>query len=62
MDLPRGDLRPSNVNYPFKNQAEALAIPNDTEYLLIRTGVWTRSINRARRIGRGIQVSRVWIK
>lgn len=60
MDLPRGDLRPSNVNYPFKNQAEAIA--NDSEYLLIRTGVWTRSINRARRIGRGIQVSRVWIK
>jgi aldehyde dehydrogenase len=43
----------------FKDEAEALAIANDTEYGL-GAGVWTRDMNRAFRMGRGIQAGRVW--
>ncbi|MFC0267272.1 aldehyde dehydrogenase family protein [Kushneria aurantia] len=43
----------------FKTEAEALAIANDTEFGL-GAGVWTRDINRAWRMGRGIQAGRVW--
>ncbi|QYJ85959.1 aldehyde dehydrogenase [Shewanella mesophila] len=44
----------------FKDEAEALAIANDTEYGL-GAGLWTRDMNRAQRMGRGIQAGRVWI-
>lgn len=43
----------------FKDEEEALKIANDTEYGL-GVGVWTRDINRAYRMGRGIQAGRVW--
>ncbi|HIF51018.1 MAG TPA: aldehyde dehydrogenase [Thiotrichaceae bacterium] len=43
----------------FKDEAEALAIANDTEFGL-GAGVWTRDINLAYRMGRGIQAGRVW--
>ncbi|RKZ96452.1 MAG: aldehyde dehydrogenase [Gammaproteobacteria bacterium] len=43
----------------FKDEAEALAIANDTEFGL-GSGVWTRDMNRAYRMGRGIQAGRVW--
>ncbi|SDL20498.1 aldehyde dehydrogenase [Modicisalibacter muralis] len=43
----------------FKDEAEALAIANDTEFGL-GAGVWTRDINVAFRMGRGIQAGRVW--
>ena len=43
----------------FKDEAEALHLANDTEYGL-GAGVWTRDINRAYRMGRGIQAGRVW--
>ena len=43
----------------FKDEAEALAIANDTEFGL-GAGVWTRDINRAYRLGRGIKAGRVW--
>ena len=43
----------------FKDEAEALAIANDTDYGL-GAGVWTRDMNRAYRMGRGIQAGRVW--
>ena len=42
----------------FKDEAEALAIANDTVYGL-GAGVWTRDMNRAYRMGRGIQAGRV---
>jgi aldehyde dehydrogenase len=44
----------------FKDEAEALAIANHTEYGL-GAGVWTRDTNRAFRMGRGIQAGRVWM-
>ncbi len=43
----------------FKDEAEALDIANDTEFGL-GAGVWTRDMNRAFRVGRGIQAGRVW--
>lgn len=43
----------------FKTEDEALAIANDTEFGL-GAGVWTRDINRAYRMGRGIEAGRVW--
>jgi len=44
----------------FKDEAEALAIANDTEFGL-GAGVWTRDTTRAYRMGRGIQAGRVWM-
>jgi aldehyde dehydrogenase len=43
----------------FKDEAEALAIANDSEYGL-GAGLWTRDMNRAYRMGRAIQAGRVW--
>jgi len=43
----------------FKDEEEALAIANDTLYGL-GAGVWSRNMNTAFRMGRGIQAGRVW--
>ena len=43
----------------FKDEADALAIANDTLYGL-GAGVWTRDGNRAFRMGRAIKAGRVW--
>lgn len=43
----------------FKDEAEALQIANDTEFGL-GAGLWTRDMNRAYRMGRGIKAGRVW--
>jgi len=43
----------------FKDDAEALAIANDTRYGL-GAGVWSRDANRCYRFGRAIQAGRVW--
>ena len=43
----------------FKDEAEALAIANDTPYGL-GAGVWSRNGNVAYRMGRAIQAGRVW--
>jgi len=43
----------------FKDDADALAIANDTLYGL-GAGVWTRDGNRAYRFGRAVQAGRVW--
>ncbi len=43
----------------FKDEEEALAIANETEFGL-GAGVWSRDMNRAYRMGRGIQAGRVW--
>ncbi|MCT2386903.1 acetaldehyde dehydrogenase ExaC [Erwinia pyrifoliae] len=44
----------------FKDEAEAIALANDSVYGL-GAGVWTRDINRAYRVGRAIKAGRVWI-
>ena len=44
---------------PFKDEAEALAIANDTPYGL-GAGVWSRDGSRAYRMGRNIKAGRVW--
>ena len=44
---------------PSRTEAEALEIANDTIFGL-GAGLWTRDINRAYRMGRGIQAGRVW--
>jgi aldehyde dehydrogenase len=43
----------------FKDEAEAIAIANDTSFGL-GAGVWTRDINKAHRMGRSIEAGRVW--
>ncbi len=43
----------------FKDEAEALSIANDTEFGL-GAGVWSRDMNLAYRMGRGVQAGRVW--
>jgi aldehyde dehydrogenase len=43
----------------FTDEAEALAIANDTQFGL-GAGLWTRDMNRAYRMGRAIQAGRVW--
>ncbi|AAO54270.1 MULTISPECIES: acetaldehyde dehydrogenase ExaC [Pseudomonas syringae group] len=43
----------------FKDEAQAVAIANDTEFGL-GAGLWTRDINRAYRVGRAIKAGRVW--
>jgi aldehyde dehydrogenase len=43
----------------FKDEADALAIANDTLYGL-GAGVWSRDANTCYRMGRGIQAGRVW--
>ena len=43
----------------FKDEAEALAIANDTVYGL-GAGVWSRDGSRAYRMGRNIKAGRVW--
>ncbi len=44
----------------FKDEEEALAIANATEYGL-GSGLWTRDTNRAFRMARGIKAGRVWM-
>ena len=43
----------------FKDDEEAMSIANDTLYGL-GAGVWTRSVHKAYRFGRGILAGRVW--
>jgi aldehyde dehydrogenase len=44
----------------FKDEAEALAIANDTDYGL-GAGLWTRDANLAYRMGRKIEAGRIWV-
>src|SRR5207237_8177226 len=43
---------------PFRDEAEALALANDTEFRLA-AGVWTRDVNRAHQMARELQADTV---
>lgn len=44
----------------FKDEADAIAIANDTEFGL-GAGVWTRDTHQAYQISRAVQAGRVWV-
>src|SRR5690606_31389185 len=44
----------------FKDDEEALAIANDTEYGL-GSGIWSRDFHQVHEISRAIQAGRVWV-
>jgi phenylacetaldehyde dehydrogenase len=45
---------------PFKDEADALALANDTAYGL-SASVWTTDLNKAMRLTRGIKAGTVWV-
>ena len=45
---------------PFKDEAEVLALANDTEFGLA-AGVWTRDVRRAHKMARALESGTVWI-
>src|SRR3954471_11895126 len=45
---------------PFKDEAEVLALANDTEFGLA-AGIWTREINRAHKMARKLEAGTVWV-
>jgi acyl-CoA reductase-like NAD-dependent aldehyde dehydrogenase len=45
---------------PFRDEAEALALANDTEFGLA-AGVWTRDVNRVHKMARQLEAGTVWI-
>lgn len=44
----------------FSDEAEAVALANDTEYGLA-AGLWTQNLDRAWRVGRAIRAGTIWI-
>ena len=44
----------------FKTEEEVLAMANDSAYGL-GGAVWTRDINRALRVARGVETGRMWV-
>jgi len=51
---------PVAVVIKFKTEEEVIAMANDNEYGL-GGAVWTRDINRALRVARGVEAGRMWI-
>lgn len=51
---------PVAVIIKFKTEEEVIAMANDSEYGL-GGAVWTRDINRALRVARGIETGRMWV-
>jgi acyl-CoA reductase-like NAD-dependent aldehyde dehydrogenase len=45
---------------PFKDEAEALEIANDTIYGL-NAGIWTKDLGKAHRMAKGIQAGTIWV-
>lgn len=51
---------PVGVVIKFKDEADVIAQANESEYGL-GGAVWTRDINRAMRVARGVQTGRMWV-
>ncbi|HBC93736.1 MAG TPA: aldehyde dehydrogenase [Pelotomaculum sp.] len=51
---------PVAVVIKFKTEEEVIAMANDSEYGL-GGAVWTRDINRALRVARGVETGRMWV-
>lgn len=51
---------PVAVVIKFRTEEEVVAMANDSEYGL-GGAVWTRDINRALRVARGVQTGRMWV-
>ncbi|CAD2260841.1 Putative aldehyde dehydrogenase AldA [Stutzerimonas stutzeri] len=45
---------------PFKDEAEVIAMANDSDYGLAGA-VWTQDINRALRVARAVETGRMWV-
>jgi len=45
---------------PFRDEAEAVALANDTEFGLA-AGVWTRDVNRVHKMARALEAGTVWV-
>ena len=51
---------PVLVVIPFKDEADAIAIANDTEYGLA-AGIWTENLGRAHRVSSAIEAGQVYV-
>lgn len=61
MDISRDEIfGPVMIVQPFDDEAEALALANETR-LGLSAGVWSRSIDRALRVAMNLEAGYVWV-
>ena len=51
---------PVAVVIKFRTEEEAIEMANDSDYCLAG-GVWTKDLNRAIRVARGVKTGRMWV-